>query len=77
MTDYGSPVPQQLVFAVGTSRVCTAIGTANDSVYENDESFTVSISLMTNNADITVTVTTAAVSIIDDDCTFFFCYCYI
>ena len=67
MADYGTPVPNQLVFAVGITRLCTAITTINDSVFEDDESFTASIVLMSNNLDIVIGVSTATVLIIDDD----------
>ena len=66
--DYGTPVPQLLVFNVGTTRLCTDITTVDDEVYEDTESFRVSISLINTNDNIEVTVPTATVLITDDDC---------
>ena len=61
MSDYGVPVPSQLVFAVGVSSLCTDVTTTDDGVYEENESFTVSL-LSRGNVDITT------VTITNNDC---------
>ena len=53
------------MFAVGVTTTCTDIATFDDSVYEDNESFTVSLSSVTENVDITID--TATVLITDND----------
>ena len=64
--DYGVPVPSQLSFDVGVSSLCTNITTTDDEVYEENESFTVSLSSTSSNVDVSGSI--ATVLITDDDC---------
>ena len=59
------PVPSQLVFDVGVSRLCTEITTIHDGVFEGNETFLVS--LTSANANVDVNGSTATVVIRDID----------
>ena len=65
MSDYGTPVPSQLVFDVGVSSLCTDITTTDDAVYEGNESFNVFLSSTRENLDITGNL--ATILIFDND----------
>ena len=65
MTDFGIPVPSQLVFNVGVTSVCTSITTDDDTTHEENESFSVALSSTTNN--VNVGISTATVLITDND----------
>ena len=65
MSDYGTPVPSQLVFVAGLSTRCTDITTTDDVVYETNESFTVALSSTSGNVDISGSL--ATVLITDND----------
>ena len=65
MSDYGIPVPSQLVFVAGLSTHCTDITTTDDVVYETTESFTVELSSTSGNVDVSGSV--ATVLITDND----------
>ena len=65
MSDYGVPVPPQLVFDVGVSSLCTDIPTTDDGVYEENELFTVSL-LSRGNVNVSHSITTVIIT--NDDC---------
>jgi hypothetical protein len=65
VTDFGIPVPSQLVFNVGVTSVCTSITTDDDTTHEENESFSVALSSTTNN--VNVGISTATVLITDND----------
>ena len=65
MSDYGTPVPSQLVFVAGLSTRCTDITTTDDVVYETNELFTVALSSTSGNVDISGSL--ATVLITDND----------
>ena len=62
MIDYGVPVPSQLFFDVGISGLCTNIMTTNDEVYEDNESFTVSLSSTSSNVDVSGSIATVLIT---------------
>ena len=59
------PSPLQLVFSVGNISACTTIRTQSDTVYEDNEMFTVS--LTSTNPSISISVSSAVVEITDND----------
>ena len=63
--DYGALLFVQLNFAVGVTRACVDVVTVDDMICEDTESFSVSLSSMTNNAD--VTTDTVIAVILDND----------
>ena len=65
MSDYGVPVPPQLVFALRVSSLCTDIATTDDAVYEENESLNLFLSSTNENVDITGNL--ATILIIDND----------
>ena len=64
MTDFGVPVPSQLLFNVGTTIICTDITTIDDIIHEENELFSVALSSTSNGVDIG---TGATVQITDND----------
>ena len=68
VTDFGSPVPSQLLFNVGTTIICTAIMTINDIIHEENELFSVALSSTSNGVNIG---TGATVQITDNDSEYF------
>ena len=64
-SDFEPPVPSQLEFGVGVTTTCTNIMTIDDDVYEYDESFTVYLSPVTDN--VNISFNTTRVIIINDD----------
>ena len=65
MSDYGIPIPSQLVFDVGVSSLCTDVATTDDAVYEENESLNVFLSSTSENVDITGNL--ATILIINND----------
>ena len=65
MTDFGIPNPSQLVFDVDVNSACTGITTDNDGIYEENETFSVSLSSTSDSVDIAVS--TATVQITNND----------
>lgn len=65
VTDYEDPMPSRLVFDVGTTHTCVNITTVTDTVYEDDESFLVTLSSTRDGLDIFIS--TATVHITNDD----------
>ena len=55
----------QLVFQVGATRACTSIVTVDDDIYEEDETFSVSLSSTSDR--VVITLSSATVQIIDND----------
>ena len=53
------------MFDVGVNTSCTDITTDNDGIYEENETFSVSLSSTSDSVDVTVSI--ATVQIIDDD----------
>ena len=65
MIDFGIPVPSQLLFNVGTTIVCTDITTRDDTIHEENESFSVALSSTSNS--VVIGGGTATVQITDND----------
>ena len=65
VTDYGIPVPSQLVFDVEATSLCTNISTTDDGIYEESESFVVSMS--STSTSVSVSGSTATVLITNND----------
>ena len=63
--DYGDPHPTMLEFEVGITTVCSSILTVDDETYEDSESF--SVVLHSANESIVIAVSSATVSITNDD----------
>ena len=74
MIDYGVPVPSQLFFDVGIPGLCTNIMTTNDQVYEDNESFTVSLSSTSSNVDVSASIATVIITNNDGMKILFFIY---
>ena len=64
-SEFEDPLPPQLVFEVGATRACTSIATVDDDIYEEDETFSVSLSSTSNR--VVITLSSAIVQIIDND----------
>lgn len=65
VTDFGPPIPSQLVFDTETSTVCTSIGTDDDNVYEENE--TLSVSLSSTSDGVNIIIGSATVEILNND----------
>lgn len=65
VTDFGTPIPSQLVFDVETSTVCTGIATIDDDIYEENE--TLSVSLSSTSDGVSIIIGSATVEIINND----------
>lgn len=65
VTDFGTPIPSQLVFDVATSTVCTGIATTDDDIYEENE--TLSVSLSSTSDGVNIIIGSATVEIINND----------
>lgn len=65
VTDFGTPIPSQLVFDVETSTVCTTIATVDDDIYEENE--TLSVSLSSTSDGVSIIIGSATVEIINND----------
>lgn len=65
VTDFGTPIPSQLVFDVDISTVCTTIATADDDIYEENE--TLSVSLSSTSDGVGIIIGSATVEIINND----------
>ena len=63
--DFGDPEQSELLLGAGISSVCTSIETNGDDIYENDETFFVT--LAPNNSDVAIINSTAIVLIQDND----------
>ena len=53
------------MFQVGATRACTSIVTVDDDIYEEDETF--SVSLSSTSGSVVITLSSATVQIIDND----------
>ena len=63
--DFGPLSPSQLNFNVGELSACASIGTLNDLLYEEDETFTVSVT--SSNPSVNIGVSSTIVDIRDND----------
>ena len=53
------------MFGVGTTRACTSIATVDDDIYEEDETF--SVSLSSTSGSVVINLSSVTVQIIDND----------
>ena len=63
--DYAQPTPMELTFLQGVSQQCANISIFDDAILENDEFF--SVSLTTTNQAVTLSPSSATITIGDDD----------
>ena len=63
--DYAQPTPMELTFLQGISQQCASISISDDSILENDELF--SVQLTTTNQAVTLSPSSAIITIGDND----------
>ena len=69
--DYAQPTPMELTFLQGTSQQCANISISDDAILENNEFF--SVQLTTTDQAVTLSPSSATVTIGDDDSKLFLC----